>query len=142
MKLLDVNILVAAHREDHPNFGRARAWVDRLLATDEPFTVVDVVAASFIRIATDRRIFAEPTPLEAAFGFVHALRGQPTHVAVAPGARFWELFESQCRAADAVGTLVPDAQLAALAIESAADIASFDRDFARFGDVTWVLPGE
>lgn len=140
MKLLDVNVLLAAHRDDHPVFTTARPWLEQMLASGEPFTVVDLVAGSFVRLATDRRIFAEPTPVATAFEFVRILRQQPGHLHVAPGPRFWDLFEQQCLGADAAGNLVPDAQLAALAIESAAEIASFDRDFARFEAVRWVLP--
>jgi len=33
-----------------------------------------------------------------------------------------------------------DAHLAALAIENGGDIISFDRDFARFRTVRWIVP--
>jgi predicted nucleic acid-binding protein len=48
-----------------------------------------------------------------------------------------ELLES----AGAGGNLVNDAHLAALALEHGADVVSFDRDFARFEGVRWIMPG-
>ena len=38
------------------------------------------------------------------------------------------------------GNLVPDAMLAALAIEHGIPIYSVDSDFARFADLTWINP--
>lgn len=140
MKLLDVNVVLAAHRDDHPQFPIARPWLERTIGEGEQFAVVDLVAGSFLRLATNRRIFAVPTPLDDAFAYLRALRAQPGHLAIAPGPRHLDLFEHQCRTADAVGDLAPDAQLVALALEHAAEIVSFDRDFARFGDVRWSRP--
>jgi len=58
--LLDVNVVLAAHRRDHPHHGTVRPWFDRLAADDEPFTVPVVVWASFLRLATNRRILIVP----------------------------------------------------------------------------------
>jgi predicted nucleic acid-binding protein len=35
---------------------------------------------------------------------------------------------------------MPDAQLAAIAIEHGAEVVSYDRDFARFEEVRWSMP--
>jgi uncharacterized protein len=141
VKLLDVNVVLAASRSDHPLFARARPWLDDLLATSRAFTVPDVVAGSFLRLATHRRVFAEPTPLDDAVTYLRALRDQPGHVLVGPGRDHLDLLVAQIRTGDATGDLVPDAQLAALALEHAAEVVSFDRDFARFPDLRWSVPG-
>lgn len=39
-----------------------------------------------------------------------------------------------------VGRLVPDTQLAALAIEHGIPVVSADSDFARFPEITWINP--
>lgn len=142
MKLLDVNVVLAAHRDDHPQFATARPWLDQMLASGQPFTVPDVVASGFLRLATNRRVFTIPTPIADAFAYLRALHAQPGHLAVGCGPRHYELFEDQCTVADVSGDLVPDAQLVALALEHAAEIISFDRDFARFRAVRWTLPGD
>ncbi len=140
MILLDVNVVLGAHREDHPHFEVARAWLDRTLAARVPFSVTDLVAGSFLRIATNPRIFSLPTPLPDAFSYLRALRSQPNHVLLGPGPLHLQLLERLCAEADARGDLVPDAQLAAVAIEHACELVSFDRDFARFAELRCTLP--
>ncbi len=58
---------LAAHRDDHPHHRTVRPWFDALLAGDQPFAVPAVVWASFLRIATHRRIFEMPTPLDSTW---------------------------------------------------------------------------
>ncbi len=140
MILLDVNVLLAAHRDDHPHHRLVRPWFEGLLKGDEPFTVADITWASFVRIATSRRIFTVPTPLDGAFGFLKAVRGQPQHVAVAPGERHLGMFEELCHAADATGDLAADAYVAAIAMEQDCELVSLDRDFARFSGLRWRRP--
>jgi uncharacterized protein len=140
LKLLDVNVVLAAHRDDHPDFKLARDWLDRTLAAKAPFTVVDLVAGAFLRIATNRRIFSIPTPVDEAFAYLKALREQPAHVMLAPGPQHLVLLERLCGSAEASGDLIPDAQLAAIALEHACELVSFDRDFARFSELKWTRP--
>jgi toxin-antitoxin system PIN domain toxin len=140
VKLLDVNVVLAAYRDDHPHFEPARAWLEEALITRSPFSVTDLVAGAFLRLVTNSRIFSTPTPSAQAFAYLHALRGQPAHVLLGPGPAHLELLEGLCRDADVTGDLVPDAQLAAIAIEHACELVSFDRDFARFADLRWVRP--
>lgn len=140
MRLLDVNVVLAAHRDGHPHFDVAASWLERLLEQGGPFAVPDLVAGSFVRLATNRRIFQDPTTLDEAFAFLRALRAQPGHVALAPGPGHPELFERMCREGAVTGDLVPDAQLAALAVEHACELVSFDRDFARFPELRWTVP--
>jgi toxin-antitoxin system PIN domain toxin len=140
VKLLDVNVVLAAHRDDHPQFALARAWVDRMLVERTPFSVTDLVAGSFLRVVTNTRIFALPTPTGDAFRYLRALRAQPSHTMLGPGLRHLRLMEQLSINADARGDLMPDVQLAAIAIEHACELVSFDRDFARFADLRWTLP--
>lgn len=141
MRLLDVNVVLAAHRDDHPHFQAARALLEETLATRVPFSVTDLVAGSFLRIATNRRVFSLPTPLAEAFAYLRALRRQPGHVLLGPGPPHLEILERICDQADARGDLAPDAQLAAIAIEHACELVSFDHDFARFAELRWMRPG-
>lgn len=54
----------------------------------------------------------------------------------------WEIFTRLCRGSDVRGNLVPDAFLAALAIERGAALYSADRAFARFAGLRWHHPLE
>jgi hypothetical protein len=138
--LLDVNVLVHAFREATPDHRRYRGWLDAALASDEPFGLSDLVLSGFVRVATHPRVFDPPAPIGRALAFADALRSQPNAVLVAPGSRHWEIFERLCRAVDAKGNLVPDAYLAALAIESGSEWITTDRDFSRFPGLRWRHP--
>lgn len=141
MFLLDVNVVLAAHRGDHPDHGTVRPWFDQLLARDERFTVPVLVCASFLRLATNRRIFEIPSPREDAFAFVETTTAQPHHMLTGPGPRHLTLLRELCDEADASGDLIPDAVLAAIAVEHHCDVVTLDRDFARFTSVRHIRPG-
>lgn len=140
MKLLDVNVVLAAHRADHPDHPTARGWLDKLLESGEQFGVPWVVWWSFLRLSSHRRIFEVPTPAAEAFAFIDALRAQPGFVAVERGPRHQEILRRVVDDGEAAGDLIPDAVLAALAFENGCQVTSFDRDFARFPGLSWVKP--
>ncbi len=141
MRVLDVNVVIAAHGQSHAHHDLVRPWFDRMLTEDAAFSIPQIVWVGFIRIVTSRRAMAAPTPLEDAFAFLHAVTGQPGHVELGPEARHLAIFERLCTEYDATGDLVPDAYLAALAIEHGCTLVSLDRDFARFEDLRWERPG-
>jgi uncharacterized protein len=138
--LLDVNILIAAHRVDHSHHAAVTPWFQVLTGGDEAFTVPDVVWASFVRITTNRRIFRIPSGVDQSFGFLRAVRAQPNHVALVAGEVHLALFERLCREDAAVGDLAADAYIAALAIEHDCELVTLDRDFARFTGLRWRIP--
>jgi predicted nucleic acid-binding protein len=61
-------------------------------------------------------------------------------VVIAGHDRHWEIFARLCRNAGATGNLVPDAYLAALAIEHGCEFVTCDKDFARFEGLRWRSP--
>jgi uncharacterized protein len=138
--LLDVNIVLAAHRDDHPRHRPVRSWFDATLSGDEPFAVPMWVWSAFLRLATNRRIFAVPTPRPDAFAFIDATCAQPLHVSVEPGPRHLALLRRLCDKADATGDLVPDAVIGAIAVEYDCELVTLDRDFARFPSVRRLRP--
>jgi toxin-antitoxin system PIN domain toxin len=91
-------------------------------------------------VVTDRRIYEEPARLSEALKFAETIRNQPHAVVIDAGPRFWEIFKSICFQADAKGRLIPDAYLAALAIEHGCEFITADRDFAKFAGLRWRHP--
>jgi toxin-antitoxin system PIN domain toxin len=138
--LPDVNVLVLAHRRDHDEHEQVRSWLEDEVNSDSPFALADLAVSGFLRIVTNPRIYERPTKLATALQFVDGLVEQPTCVALSAGPHHWPIFRRVLVAADARGNLVPDAHLAAIAIEHGATIATRDRGFARFGDVRWLDP--
>jgi toxin-antitoxin system PIN domain toxin len=140
MLLLDVNVLVYAFRTDAPNHAAFRQWLEGVLAAESAFGLSDLVLSGFLRVVTHPRVFDPPTPIDPAVQFAEVLRTQPNYVLVSPGPRHWSIFVGLCRSAQARGNLVPDAYLAAMAIESGSELISTDRDYARFTGLRWRPP--
>jgi toxin-antitoxin system PIN domain toxin len=138
--LPDVNVLVYAHREDTPNHVAYRAWLESVISSDQAYGMADLVLSGFLRAVTHPRVFAQPSGLDQALAFVADVRDQPNCVPITPGPRHWSIFEHLCRTAQVKGNLVPDAYLAALAIESGSEWITTDRDYARFSQLAWRHP--
>ncbi len=98
--------------------------------------------SGFVRVVTHPKVFKRPSNVTEALAFVEQLREQPNCVRVEPGPRHWDLFRRLCVEAGVKGNLVPDAYLAAIAIESGCEWISTDRDFSRFGGLRWRHPLE
>ena len=140
MILPDVNVLVYAHRQDTPNHDGYRNGLEGILNGDEAFGIAEPVLSGFLRIVTHPRIFHIPSPLDVAFAFAKQIRAHPRCVIVRPGPRHWDIFGQLCRATAATGNSIPDAYLAALAIESDSDWVTTDRGFARYPGLRWRYP--
>jgi toxin-antitoxin system PIN domain toxin len=136
----DVNVLVYAHREELPEHGTCKTWLDYTLGADAAFGIFDTVLASFVRIVTHPRVFKTPSPLDLALTFANGLRDHPNCVLVQPGSRHWAIFERLCRETGARGNIVADAYLAALAVESGCEWVTTDRDYSRFAGLRWRSP--
>jgi uncharacterized protein len=140
MRLVDVNVLIYAHRLDAVRHQEYADWLRDLLAGQEPYGIADLVLSGFLRVVTNPKVFRQPTPMETALAFAELVRTQPTCVPVQPGQRHWDIFTGLCRTAGVKGNLVPDAYLAALAIESGSEWITTDHDFSRFPGLRWRHP--
>ena len=128
----DVNVLVYAHRQDETWHEAYRGWLEEALDGPQPFVLSVLVAVGFVRIVTNARIYADPTPLAVAFAVVDRLLQHPRCRVAAPGSGHIEQVARLCRAVGATGKLVADAQHAAVAIAEGATWITRDGDFARF----------
>jgi hypothetical protein len=142
MILADVNVFVYAFRRDAVNHKEYLGWLEDCVGSDQAYGLADSVLAGFLRVATNPRVFKEPSSVDSALRFCDEVRNQANCVLVAPGQRHWEIFTNLCRAANAKGNLVPDAWFAALAIESGSEWISTDRDYSRFPGLRWRHPLE
>lgn len=81
----------------------------------------------------------EPSPIATVFEFIDEVRGQPSYVPVEPAERHLSILGKICAESQVRGDLVPDAILAAIALENACEIVTLDRDFARFPSLRYKL---
>ena len=140
MPLLDVNILIGAHRFGSPRHEEYAGFLVSLATSAGTYSIPAVVRSGFLRIVTNRRIFAVPTPLDKALEFLDSLLERENHTELEPGERHWKLFARLCRKIEAKGNDIPDAYLAALALEKGTELLSADRGFARFPELKWKHP--
>ena len=142
MLLLDVNVLVYAHRRDAEDHARYRRWLEKVLSADETFGVADLALSGFLRIVTHPKVFQPPSAMDLALAFAEEVRKSPNRIRVEPGDRHWEIFAGLCRSAGARGNHVPDAYFAAMAIESSCEWITTDRGFSRYSGLCWRHPLE
>lgn len=140
MNLPDVNVLVNALRPDAPQHATCRDWLQRTASSSRPFALTSTVLTGAARVLTHPRVFDPPSDIEAVLDELGRMRDAANVVIVEPGPRHWQIFRELCRDADARGNLVPDAALAAVAVEHGCRLITLDRDFARFGDLDWAPP--
>jgi toxin-antitoxin system PIN domain toxin len=135
--LADVNVFIYAHRPESPRPDEHHEWLKSALSGPEPFGVSEAVLATFVRIVTHHRVYRDPTPPTVALDFCDAVLAGPSAVPVRLGRRHWSIFAALCRDVGARGNVVPDAYLAALAIENGATWVTADTAFARFPGLRW-----
>jgi toxin-antitoxin system PIN domain toxin len=132
MIIPDVNLLVYAADESSPFHGQARGWWEACLHGSEMIGLPWSVILGFVRITTDPRIFVRPLTVEEAGSLVDGWLAAPATAVIEPGPKHWNLLSRLLRQAGVGGRLVPDAHLAALAIEHRALLCTNDRGLARF----------
>ncbi len=132
MILPDANLLIFATDASSPYHGRALAWWEGALNGDETIALPWAVALAFLRLTTKRVAMASALEPATALRIVQGYYASPRVVALEPGPRHLDLLAGLLREAGTAGNLVPDAHLAALAIEHRATLCSHDGDFRRF----------
>ncbi|MBX3070805.1 MAG: type II toxin-antitoxin system VapC family toxin [Thermomicrobiales bacterium] len=140
MKTPDVNLLLYAYDETSPHHDGAARWLEQRLRGTEPTGFAWSTLTSFVRVSTHRRIFANPLSPAKAFSVVEEWLAVPAVTILHPTNRHFAIFRELIEPLGTAGNLVPDAHLAALAIEHGGEVCSADNDFARFPAVRWSNP--
>jgi toxin-antitoxin system PIN domain toxin len=136
MLLPDVNVVLAGFRPDHDHHRPARAFLEDARAASEVLGLSDFALGSVVRLATNVRVFVRPDTVESVLEYVAELLEPPGEL-VRAGATHWSRFVELCRRLNLRGNLVPDAYLAALALEQSAELITLDRGFGRYPGLRW-----
>jgi toxin-antitoxin system PIN domain toxin len=138
--LLDADLLLYAVHRTSAFHDAARAWLTEQLNGPRRVGVPWQSLGAFLRIATHPRAFERPLSAQDAWARVDDwLSARPVWVPV-PGDRHASILGKLVVDHDVRGNLMPDAQLAALALEHGLTVCSTDTDFARFTEVRWTNP--
>jgi uncharacterized protein len=140
MILIDANLLLYAAVESFPQHEPARVWLDERLNADVRVGLAWPSLLAFVRIATNPRVFRRPASVRQAWQRVADWLDCPAAWIPETTARHREILDGLMRHTVTSAKLVPDAHLAALAIEHGLTLCSSDGDFARFPGLNWQNP--
>lgn len=134
MILVDVNLLVAATMTSAPGHERARSWLEGHLTATARVGLPWASIIGFVRVAGQPRAWERPLPPAGAISVVRSWLARPCAWIPEPGPRHLDIVAALLESQPSV-RLVSDAHLAAIAIEHGLELASRDRDFARWSDL-------
>ena len=140
MILVDANLLIYARVRSSPQNESARDWLDAQLNGTARVGLPWPSLLGFLRLVTNPRVFAHAENMASAWEQIEEWIDRPTVWIPEPTERHREILGSLLRSHGGRANVVPDAHLAALAIEHGLVLCSTDGDFARFPGLKWENP--
>ena len=142
MILPDINLLVYAYNSDAPFHAPARSWWQACLNGRGTVGLPWIAMLGFIRLMSSPAVCTAPMAPAEAVGHAASWLERPQVQIVVPGPRHLAILADIMAGARVSSRLTTDAHLAALAIETQAELHSNDLDFARFPGLRWRNPLE
>lgn len=140
MILVDANLLLYAANHAAPEHEAARTWLDAQLSATARVGLPWASLLAFVRLATNPLVMRSPVSMPAAWRQVEQWLGaEPVWIPL-PTERHRAIVGGFCETPWMTARLVPDAHLAALAVEHGLTVCSTDGDFARFPGLDWTNP--
>lgn len=140
MILIDANLPIYAHVSSFAQHLAARDWLDRKLDGFAPVGLPWASVLAFLRLVTNPRVFEQPEPMVEAWGQITEWLACEAAWIPEPTERHRELLGRLLGLPGMEANLVPDAHLAALAIEHGLTLCSADSDFAQFPGLASLNP--
>ena len=140
MILVDGNILIYATDPNSERYARARSWLDGQLSGDTRVGLPWESLLAYMRVVTNPRVFEHPQTFGAAWRHVEEWLDCDCVWIPTPGPAHRSIFAGLLAELGGGSKLIPDAHLAALAMEHGLALCSNDGDFARFKGLRWINP--
>lgn len=140
MILIDANLLVYAFTPSMPQHEAARVWLDGRLNDTPRVGLPWPSLLAFVRLVSNRRIFDQPVAVTRAWRQVEEWLALESTWIPSPTQKHSSILGGTLSEIGEKAELVPDAHLAALAIEHGLTLCSSDGDFGRFGGLRWHDP--
>lgn len=138
MILVDANLLIYASAPETAQHAGAKDWLDGCLNGPSRVGLPWPSLLAFMRIVSNPRLFGGAS-LAHARAQVQAWLALPNTWVPAPTEEHARILD-ELLGNERSHRLVPDAHLAALALEHGLILCSSDGDFARFGALRWENP--
>jgi toxin-antitoxin system PIN domain toxin len=133
--LLDVNVLVAALRQDAAHHAVAVEWLEQARAAGTRVLVLVESLVAAARVLSNPRIWVDPTPVNEAVETLDQLIEAIDAEVVGAGISVWSEFADVARAHALTTRMVPDALLVAAARVNGASVTTLDRGLAEYPGV-------
>lgn len=138
--IVDVNLLLHGVDTSSRHHAAARQFLEERLNGEPRVGLPWQCLGAFIRIATHPRIMSNPLRSAEAVEIVDGWIDAPAAWIPEANATTWTILRRLVERYGLTRNLVPDGQLAALALQYGVALASADTDFARFTELTWINP--
>ena len=138
--LVDANLIIWAHHRQFPQHEQAKRWWADLLNSTPQVGLAWPSILAFLRISTHVRALSRPLSIDVAWSEVKRWLERPNVWIPIPTEKHPAILEELLKSGRATGNDVPDADLAALAIEWGLELLSADRDFGRYPRLRWRDP--
>ena len=140
MILIDANLLLYAANRAAPEHGHARTWLDRRLSGSAAVGLPWMALLGFVRLASNPAVVRHAVAPAAAMAQVQEWLACPPAWIPQPGPDHAQILARLLASPLMTSRLVPDAHLAALAIEHGLTLCSADGDFVKFAGLRWENP--
>lgn len=140
MIVVDANLLIYSYDTASPHHKKSRLWLEDVFSGAEIVGLPWQSVGAFLRVMTNPKLHGRQYSLDEAMEIVEAWMGQSNVRILTATDDHWFHFRRMIVEGNASGTLVSDAEIAALTVEYGGVLHTADRDFARFPGLRWVNP--
>ncbi len=140
MRLVDANLLIYAYCVEFPQHTAAHGWLEDRLNSPEPLGLPWPSLLAFVRLVSNPRIFHTPRPVADSWTQVEQWLACPSVWIPTPTDRHQPILGALLSSPGLTANHVPDAHLAALAMEHHLTLCTADAGFARFRGLQWECP--
>lgn len=130
--LLDSNILIYAKMAGMPEFPAVSKWLAAAVSDNaNRITLCETSLLSFLRIATNNKVFDPPLPLKDARLFISKLLAHPNVEIFEPNPEHFSRLLATIEKHRFFGKLTMDAHLATIAMDRGCVLVTRDTDFKK-----------
>lgn len=138
--IVDANVLLYAEDDSSKHHRPAVEWLSTALNGPRRVGLPWPSLLAFVRIRTNPRAYELPLDSDEAWDRVTDWLAAPAAWVPVPTDRHAEVLGGLVRRHRLSSSAIPDAHLAALALEHGVGVCSADTDFARFDGLRWFNP--
>ena len=140
MILIDANLLLYAHNADAEEHAMARTWLELQFNGSSRVGLPWPSLLAFVRLACNPAVVSAALRPAIAWQHVEEWLKLENVWIPEPGPKHAAILAGFFSSSQMTGRLVPDAHLAALAVEHGLTLCSTDGDFAKFAGLKWLNP--